>query len=329
MRANVLEEPGRVAVRTVPDPVPRDGEVLVRVSHTGVCATDLKIFNGSIPCRYPVVMGHEIVGEVVGTAARVLIDPTLSCGRCFYCDKGQTYLCLGGALMGRDVDGGFAELVTAPANHCHVLPGGIDAAHAPLIQVLTTVHHAQAMARIGAGDTVVVLGLGVTGQLHVQLAKARGAGRLIAVSRNAEKRRLAETIGADAAADHGAEAEQAVLDATGGLGADVVIESVGKVAMLAQAIGLVRAGGRIVLYGIYAEHEARLPFYQLYFKELTIISARAAEGGDFPASIALVRDGKVRLAPLISQVMPVADLDKALAAMAGSGGGRLKIVLEH
>ncbi|MBI4255475.1 MAG: zinc-binding dehydrogenase, partial [Candidatus Rokubacteria bacterium] len=315
MRANVLEAPGRIALRKIADPVPREGEVLVRVSHTGVCGTDVKIFNGSIPGRYPLVMGHETVGEVVGDGTRVLIDPTLSCGRCFYCEKGQTYLCLAGALMGRDVDGGFAELVAAPAKNCYGLPDAIDAAHAPLIQVLTTVHHAQTLAEIGAGDTVVILGLGVTGQLHVQLAKARGAGRVIAVSRNAEKRRLAETTGADVAADHGEEARRAIFEATGGLGADVVIESVGQVSMLAQAIDLVRAAGRIVPYGIYAEREAQLPFYQLYFKELRIINSRAAEARDFPASIALVRDGKVRLAPLISDLMPFTDLDKALAIM--------------
>lgn len=337
MKANVLEAPGRIALRQVADPVPRDGEVLVAVSHTGICGTDVKIFDGSIPGRYPLIMGHEIAGEVVGGSpggglrhgTRVLVDPTLYCGRCVYCERGQTYLCLAGALMGRDVDGGFAELVGAPAANCHVLPDAIEAAEAPLIQVLTTVRHAQTMAGIGAGDTVAVLGLGVTGQLHVQLAKALGASRVIAVSRNPDKRRLAETLGADVAASHGEEARRAVLDTTGGLGAHVVIESVGKLSMLAEAIDLVRAAGRVVLYGIYAERAAELPFYALYFKELRIVSSRAAEVQDFPSSIALVRDGKVRLGPLISDRMPFTDLQTALALMAGSGGSRLKIVFDH
>ena len=337
MKANVLEGQGRIALRTIADPAPREGEVLVRVTHTGVCGTDLKIFDGSIPVGHPLVMGHETVGEVVGGDAgsgldrgtRVLIDPTLSCSRCFYCEKGQTYLCLDGALMGRDVDGGFAELVAAPARNCYVLPETIDPAQAPLIQVLTTVHHAQTLGRIGAGDTVVVLGLGVTGHLHVQSAKALGASRVIAVSRNADKRRLAETLGADVAADHGAGARRAVLDATRGLGADAVVESVGRVSMLAEAIDLVRPGGRIVLYGIYAEREARLPFYQLYFKELGLVASRAAAARDFPSSIALVRAGTVRLAPLISDRMPFTHLDRALATMTAGGGGRLKIIFEH
>ncbi|OGL18786.1 MAG: hypothetical protein A3F92_10770 [Candidatus Rokubacteria bacterium RIFCSPLOWO2_12_FULL_71_22] len=336
MKASVLEGPGRIALRTIADPAPREGEVLVRVTHTGVCGTDVKIFDGSIPVRLPLVMGHETVGEVVGgdigsrvgRGTRVLIDPTLCCGRCFYCEKAQTYLCLDGALMGRDVDGGFAELVAAPAKNCHALPEAIDPAAAPLIQVLTTVHHAQTLARIGTGETVVILGLGVTGQLHVQSAKALGAIRVIAVSRNAAKRRLAEALGADVAVDHGADARRAVLDATRGLGADVVIEAVGRVPMLEEAIDLVRPAGRIVPYGIYAEREARFPFYQLYFKELAIVASRAAPARDFPASIALVREGAVRLDPLVSDRMPFTDLARALANMTG-GGGRLKIILEH
>jgi len=108
-----------------------------------------------------------------------------------------------------------------------------------------------------------------------------------------------------------------------------VIEAVGRVGMLAEAIALVRAAGCIVPYGIYAEREAQLPFYQLYFKELRILGSRAAGPGDFPSSIALVRDGKVRLGPLVSALMPFTALEEALALMAAGGGGRLKIVFEH
>jgi 2-desacetyl-2-hydroxyethyl bacteriochlorophyllide A dehydrogenase len=333
MKAWVLQAPGRLEHREVRDPVPAPGAVLVRVSHTGICGTDLKIVAGTMPGRRPVVVGHEIVGEVVGgdargplaPGARVLVDPTLSCGACAECAEGRPYLCPGGALMGREVDGGFAELVAAPAANCHVLPGTVDPAQGPLIQVLTTVHHAQVVAGVAAGETVVVLGLGVSGLLHVQLARARGARCVVGVSRNADKRRLAVALGADVAADHGEEARRAVREASGGAGADVVIESVGALPVLAEAMELVRAAGRIVPFGIYAEQEARLPFQQLYLKELRIVAARAAAPSDFAASIALADDGRVRLAPLISDVLPLAELDQAFARMADRR--RLKIIL--
>src|SRR5256885_5732055 len=100
-------------------------------------------------------------------------------------------------LIGRDIDGGFAEFVAAPASHVFKLPDSIDSRTAPLIQVLTTCLHAQQQIDIRAGEAVVVFGLGVTGQLHVQLAKARGASPVIGVTRSADKRALAETLGAD------------------------------------------------------------------------------------------------------------------------------------
>ncbi len=120
-----------------------------------------------------------------------------------------------------------------------------------------------------------------------------------------------------------------VLDATGGLGADLVIESVGRLPVLAQAIDLARAGGRVLSFGIHTAREGALPFYDMYFKELTFINARAATGEDFPACIDLVRRGAVRLAPLVSHALPLGDLDKALGLLAEEIPQRAKVVLEH
>ena len=180
MRAMVLDEPGRLRLREVADPRPRDGEVLVRVSYSGICGTDSKIYSGAMAGNYPLIMGHEVAGTVVGgdvngpvaVGTRVLVDPVLSCGRCDFCRRGATHLCADGALMGREAPGGFAELMAVPVAHCHPLPATIDDTEAPLIQVLTTVQHSQAVAPVAAGETVVVLGLGVTGELQVQ-ARAR------------------------------------------------------------------------------------------------------------------------------------------------------------
>src|SRR5206468_4317286 len=141
---------------------------------------------------YPRIMGHEIAGEVVAGAEtgtlqpgdRVVIDPELYCGVCFHCRIGQTHLCPNGILLGRDANGGFAEYVTAPSTHVFPLPVSIESRHAPLIQVLTTCLHAQRRINTVAGESVVVYGLGVAGQLHTQLAKARGASPVIGVTRS-------------------------------------------------------------------------------------------------------------------------------------------------
>jgi 2-desacetyl-2-hydroxyethyl bacteriochlorophyllide A dehydrogenase len=332
----VLRSAGELAVADVDTPRPRRDEVLVRVRHSGICGTDLKIFTGAVPVAYPLIMGHEMAGDVVSggdglvtPGQRVLIDPVLFCGACVECRSGLTNLCASGGIIGREVNGGFADFVTAPRTHVHALPESIDTRSAPLIQVLTTCLHAQRRASVGAGQSVAIVGLGVSGQLHAQLARARGATMVIGVSRSAWKRQVAERLGAQVTSSSGDAAVAAVKDATGGQGADVVIECTGHMKALADAIAMVRPGGTIVLFGIYTDREAALPFYQLYFKEPTIVSARAAKGEDFPESIGLVARGAVSLSPLITHTVPVTGLREALAMLEDDVDGRMKIILEH
>ena len=238
----VLRAPWELEADDVSAPAPDPGHVLVRMTHSGICGTDFKIYSGAIPVSYPRVMGHEMAGEVVDAGGagsfragdRVIVDPELYCGACFHCRIGQTHLCPKGMLIGRDTNGGFAEYVAAPASQVFGLPDSIDSRTAPLIQVLTTCLHAQRQIEIFPGESVVVFGLGVTGQLHVQLAKARGASPVIGVTRSADKRALAERLGADLTIPGGEGAIERVRDATQGRGADVVIETTGVLPSVAS-----------------------------------------------------------------------------------------------
>lgn len=337
MKAMVLKSPAELIEEEVACPSPGVGETLVRVTNSGVCGTDLKIYQGGIPVDYPRIMGHEMIGEVVevGDAgdvevgSRVIIDPVIYCGRCHHCKIGQENLCPAGFLLGRDRDGGFADYMLAPSNAIFPLPDNISSETAPLIQVMTTCLHAQRLADIFSGESVVVVGLGVAGQLHVQLAKARGAYPVIGITRSPERRALAEKLGADFTLAPGDDANGRVLDMTGGRGADLVIESVGAVSVLAEAIGMARTGGRLLLFGIYTATHAALPFYQLYFKELLIINARAARREDYPACIDLVSNGTVQLEPLISHVLPMDELERAITMLGERDDQRMKVILNH
>src|SRR5215469_8644109 len=257
MRAMVLRAPSQLALDQIARPVAHAGEVLVRVTHSGLCGTDLKIYNGAIRVRHPLVMGHEVAGEVIESGAsglvpgdRVVIDPVLYCGHCFHCRKGQTNLCPDGGLIGRDTDGGFADYAAVPAGQAFRLPDSIDNRTAPLVQVATTCLHGQRRTPLFAGESVAVIGLGVSGQLHVQLAKARGAGTVIGISRSRFKNEVARALGADITIEAGEGALSKVLDATDGRGADVVIESTGVMAAVAEAIRMARFGGQVLLFGI-------------------------------------------------------------------------------
>jgi 2-desacetyl-2-hydroxyethyl bacteriochlorophyllide A dehydrogenase len=328
MKAMVLRAPSDLAIEDVARPHIPAGHVTVRITHSGLCGTDLKIYKGAIPVRYPLIMGHEMVGEMAG-GGRVIIDPVLSCGTCFHCRIGQTNLCPAGGLIGRETNGGFAEYVAVPAAQVFRLPDSIDLRVAPLIQVATTCLHAQRLGSVSLGESVAVIGLGVSGQLHVQLAKARGAGKVIGISRSRFKNQLAEQLGADVAIESGLETVAKVLEATDGRGADVVIECTGVMTQIADAIRMVRFGGRILLFGITNATEGALPFYDLYFKELTLMNNRAATAQDFPVTIDLVDRGALRLEPLVTHRMALDELGTALGMLEDGADGRLKIILDH
>src|ERR1700722_16456104 len=269
MKAMVLRGPRDLGLAEVERPVLGHNQVLVRVTHSGVCGTDLHIYEGAIPVRHPLIMGHEMIGEVVdgGDATlnpgeRVIVDPAIYCGMCLNCRAGQTNLCPNGSLVGRDSNGGFADYLVAPRSHVYPLPDSIDSKVAPLLQVATTCMHGHHRINIFPGQSVVVVGLGVAGQIHVQLAKAWGAYPIIGVTRSAWKRGLAKDLGVDMALPSGPEAVRGVLDATGGRGADLVIESTGTMPAVSDAISMARPGGTLLMFGVSATTDAKLPFYQ-------------------------------------------------------------------
>ena len=179
MRAVALTGPNQVSVIDVPDPSD-ESVALVRVDGSGLCGTDIKILRGQIPVQLPRVLGHEVVGRVqraAGTIAegtRVLVDPYACCGTCRLCKADKHHLCTNGALMGRDVDGGLTETLAIPEARLHPIPDSIDDRSARLLQVLGTCVHAQGRIATSPEMTAVVLGLGVSGLLNLQLLRDRG-----------------------------------------------------------------------------------------------------------------------------------------------------------
>lgn len=331
MRAVVVSGPGRVEVEDVPEPA-ADGRTLVEVEVAGVCGTDLKIVEGGIPVDYPRILGHEVVGRVVqpgpdrlvAEGTRVLVDPSLSCGHCRLCRADLADLCRQGALIGRDADGGFAELVAIDEGLLLPVPDDLPIEEAALLQVLGTCVHAQEQVEAFPGQSAAVIGLGVSGLLHLQLVLARGLHRVVGVTRSAWKRDLAAELGATATVPP-EEAEAAVAEVTEGEGTELVVEAVGKPETLAQAIELAAPGGTILVFGtITATSADDFPFYQLYHKELTLVNPRAALTRDYARGIRLTAEGSVRLAPLFSALHPLEEAPEVIGEMRG-GSSDLKV----
>lgn len=305
----------------------------MRVAQAGLCGTDLKIAAGEIPVALPRVLGHEMTGWVERAGARgllpagtpVLVNPAVFCGHCELCRRDLPQLCPHGGLLGRDADGVFADLVAVDEACLHPLPPSLPASGAALLQVLSTCVHAQSQLTVQPADSAVVVGLGVSGLLHVQLLRDRGVPVIIGVTRSAAKRELAKHFGATAAAGP-EDAADAVAACTGGRGADLAIETAGNQQALGQSMRLAAPGGTVLVYGTTAPTADGLPTYDWYIKELTIRNTRAARPRDCDLAIRLYADRRVDLAPLVTARFPVEQAGQALAACAEPG--QLKVVLD-
>lgn len=316
MKAVRVTAPSTLEIADIPVP-DANGQVLIKPNTVGVCGTDVKVFTGAIPVPYPRVLGHEMIGTVIEAPAgapvkpgdRVLVDPASSCGWCDLCRKGRPHLCRNAGLMGREIDGVFAEYVRAPVAAVLPVPASISATASGLLQVLGTCIHAQNAVNVFPGQVAAVIGLGVAGQLMVQLLAERGV-TVVGITRSEWKRDLAAQHGATATAAPD-QAASVLAELTDGRGPDLVVEAVGYEKTLAQAIDLVGIGGEVLVFGTLTGGNEGLPYYQLYFKELTLYNPRAALPGDYAVGIALAATGRLVLEPIVTHELALDDAAKA------------------
>ncbi len=285
----------------------------------GICGTDLKIFTGRIPAQFPIVPGHEMVGEVLAapegssfpSGTRVLIDPAVSCGRCDLCRRNRPNLCRFGGLMGRDSPGVFADLVAVPEERLVEVPKSITPSASGLLQVLGTCVHAQRSIEVFPGQVAAVVGLGVAGQLMAQLLALRGAV-VAGFTRSSAKRELAERLGATVTA-HPDEAPAVLDELTAGRGPELVVEAAGYEATLALSIELAGIGGEVLVFGTIAGGDKGLPYYQMYAKELRLHNPRAALIDDYATAVGLAAAGRVSLEPIVTHSVTLDDVAAAFA----------------
>lgn len=316
MKAVRALRPGELELTDVAEPTP-DGQILVRSRYVGICGTDTKIVAGKIPVSYPLIVGHEVVGEVVSApdqspfaeGDRILVDPGVACGWCAMCLAGRSNICLNGGLLGRDVDGVFTEYVVAPFSRLVAVPPTIGDTESGLLQVLGTCVHAVKRLNTFPGQVAAVIGLGVSGQLISQLLTLQGV-KVVGITRSEWKRELAAGTGAVATTDPTG-ATEVLAEITGGLGPAVVVEAVGTEQTLAQSISLAATGGEVIVFGTLTGAGEGLPYYELYHKELTVHNPRAALIGDYADAVSLAASGALELEPIVTHVLSLDEAPKA------------------
>lgn len=335
MKAAVFTAPHQpLLLQDVPDPFPGPGEIVVRVAACGVCHTDLHYLDHGTPTfkKPPVILGHEISGTVdrVGddvsswkVGDRVLLPAVYGCGQCRMCREGRENICERMVMFGNNIDGGYAELVLAPAKDVLRLPDAIPLIEGAIIaDALTTPYHAVVnRGRVRPGDRVVVFGCGGIGLNLVQVAAALGA-YVVAVDLLEDKLEWARRLGA-AETLHPPQVERidkAVRGLTDG-GADIAFEAIGLPLTQEQAFACVRPGGRLVLVG-FAGEAMRLDSGRAMYREMEVLGSLGCRAVDYRRVIHLVAQGKLRLQELVTARFPLEQIGDAFEALRHGQGVR-------
>lgn len=334
MRVARLHGVGALALHDEAAPVAGPGSSLVRVEAVGLCGSDLHWYAdggiGDATLLRPLVLGHEIAGVVQGgplDGQRVALDPAVPCGTCDTCLSGHRNLCPVVRFAGHGaVDGGLQELIVWPDAQLHPLPAGIGAAQATVLEPLGVAVHAVDLAHVRLGSSVAVIGCGPIGLLLLQVLRAAGAARVIAVEPLAHRRDAARRYGADSVLDPAQLRPDGVfVTGLGAEGVDVVLEVVGSAAAVELAVRAARPGGRVVLVGIPDDDRTSFPASVARRKGLTIAVARRMKEV-YPRAIALVAAGLVDAASLVTHRYPLEDVARAFRGAAAREG--LKVVVE-
>ena len=341
MKAAVFYGPKDIRIEELEEPVIGRDEVLVRVKNCGVCGSDLHLFEGKWTVESErVIMGHELSGVIESTGAdvselktgeRVVVDPNITCGICYYCRLDtKNYYCTNRKVIGWDgwLNGGFSELIKAPGKVVYRLPTSVSFEEAALVEPLACALRGADNTQIKSGDRVVILGAGSMGLLLLQLAVIAGASFVCVTDIRDIKLAKALELGADLAVNSVREdAERAVLDATDGIGADVVIEAAGKAETAALAIKLIRRGGRVCMFGVVPQGDfIRIQPFELYYKEAVLVSS-FCNPFTFQRAIELLRNKKINAAGLITHRYSLSDVESAFKTML-EDEQRCKVIIE-
>lgn len=329
---------GNIELRDIPEPQPGPGQVKIRIEAAGICGTDIHIYKDEFRSRPPVVLGHEVSGEVVATGEQV--DTALlgqhvtsetyfsTCGVCMYCRRGQTNLCLNRLSIGSGVNGGFTQYLIVPAKNIHELPPNVDFAAGALTEPLAcVVHGVLNNATVSPGDVAVIAGPGAIGLLTLQVVKAAGATVvMLGTEVDAQRLDLARQLGADYVVNIQRDQPGSLIaDITQeGLGADVVYDCSGVGAAAEQLLTLVRRRGRYVQIGLFGR-PITWDLDQVCYKELVVTGSNASVPSAWDRALKLLSAGTVQTAPLITHRYDVTQWQQAFDIFEARSG--IKTVL--
>jgi L-iditol 2-dehydrogenase len=339
-----FEGPGNLSVIDVPKPTPGPKEILIKVKTCATCGTDAKIFKHGHPrLKPPQVIGHEISGEVVELGsqisgfelgARVQVIAAIPCGDCWLCKSHRMTICENQLSMGYQFAGGFAEYMVIPwevirVNGVNRIPENVSFDEAAVTEPLACVLNSQKIVGVSKGDSVLVMGAGPIGCLHVRLARALGAEKVFLADINGGRLALSsEKVKPDASIDMEHEdLAQVIKTLTNGRGPSVVITAAPSGAAQELAISIVAPGGRVSFFGGLPKDQPLINCDAniVHYKEVTLFGANGSSPSQNLEALEMISSGKVRVSDLITHRVPLDRVADAIDAVLS--GTAIKVVV--
>jgi len=345
MKAVVLMGPNHLEIHEVDTPAPGPQDVLIRVEAAAICGSDVSLIDKAWPRQPPYgsfIPGHEYAGTIaavgetvdeVRVGDRVAVEAHLGCMRCKNCRVGDYTGCLNYGIKGHrangfTTNGGFAQYVVNHINTVYKIPDTVDFKEASLITNLGCVLYGfETIGGYVVGDTVAIIGPGPLGLISVATAKALCADKVFLIGTRDSRLEMGASLGADRTINAKKEdALQAVLDETGGIGADLVIEASGSLNGPQMAIEMARRMGKILLLG-FPEGEAPTNFAHLGKDNKAMYTVRGEGWANVGRAVSLLKSGKVSLAPLATHSFGLDDINTAFKTFNERIGGAIKVVV--
>jgi L-iditol 2-dehydrogenase len=314
--------PGSLEIRDVPEPVCGDRGVKIEIAACGICGTDIHVMKDEFPSKPPVIIGHEFCGTVAETGPAVrrfkpgdrvtAENVCIHCGECSMCTTGHYAICVSRGAQGLDIDGAFTKYIVCDEANVYRIPDTVSFEEGALSEpMVCAVHAVLDQTRIGAGDLALVSGPGAMGLIAAQAVIAEG-GRVIltGTTADAERFRVARELGIQTTVDVLKEdAAALVAEASGGEGADVFIECSGAAPAVDTGLKLIKKRGRYTQLGLFGK-KAPVDLDALVVKEIAMTGSMSHTRNAWKRGLALVGEGKIRLAPLVTSVYALDDWEK-------------------
>lgn len=337
MKAARFYEKHKLLVEDIPVKKALNRDVVIKVHYCGVCGTDVHIYEGekgSAEVDPPIVLGHELSGEVVEVGEdvtgvkvgdRVVVDPNEYCGQCYYCSIGKKHMCNRMIGLGTARDGGFAEFITVPEYLVYQLPDSISYRAGAMVEPISCCLHGINLIDIMPGDTVMVVGTGNIGLIMVQLAQTKGASIVIAVEPNDIRRARAIDFGADIGINPITDDTDKILTEHGIKNVDVVIDCAGRVNTCEYSVEHAGKGAQVMLFGLTGpDDEMKVKPFSMFKKELTI-KASFVNPDSFEKSIALLAAENLKVDDIISDIIELNNINSVFEERLYAKDGKVLI----